>query len=117
MISKNQTMLLFISDLINMKNNTQSLLLLEELLSSTRFDILLNVFNALYFALMGIVFLFAKIVQFFNNEKATLISEGCIFASLFLLLIWIPIFVSLIGVDPAPSLSNPINESYLFFKS
>lgn len=116
-ISKNQTILLFISNLISIEDSTKSLLLLEELLISSRFEILVNVFNASFFALLGISMLFAKIIQFLNNEKVTLVSEGYIFASFFLLLFWIPAFLGVIGIDPAPSLSNPVGESNLFENS
>jgi len=115
--SKNQTVLLIMSNLINMENSTQTLLLLEGTLSSSQSEVFLNVFNAAFFALLGISMLFAKIIQHINNDKAVLASESYIFASFFLLGIWIPVFLFLIGIDPTPSLSNPVVESNLFENS
>lgn len=116
-ISKNQTIFLMISNLINNENSTQTLLILHDVLRSSRTGVLLNVFNASFFGLMGIAMLFAKITQYVYNERANLVTEGYIFATILLVAVWAYVFVFLIGIDPAPSVSNPISDLNVFENS
>lgn len=114
MILKNQTILLFVSNLATIEDKTPTLLLLKDFFISSRFDLFLNTLNASFFALIGFTLLISKTIQFMNNEKATLVSESCIFASFFLLLVWIVFFIFIIGIEPAPTLSNPVEGTNLF---
>ena len=106
-ITNNQSVLIIISSLIDSDNDPQIIELFENTLDSYHVYIFVNIFNASFFGLVGIILLIAKIIQFVNNERPNALTEAFIFSSLTALLLWIPIFFIIIGFDPPPSVPIP----------
>ncbi len=106
-ISKNQLIVLTLSQLVESNNTTQIVEILNGVLNSQILSIIGNSFSAVYIAFIGILFLFSRIAQIVNNEKPNVINETFLIAGLFAIILWVGVFLILIGIDPPPSIPKP----------
>ena len=111
--SKDDTVIIIISNTLDVEEKSKVTTLIEQILYNVFFQYMQYVFSGTFFVILGITFFVSKLFERRNNGNANAISKMFVLLGICGFIIWVGIFIALIGFSEPPSipemeLSNPI---------
>lgn len=99
---KDQTITLISTTALSNETNGDVIVnLLNDFLTTNIYQFVTSIFHAVYFGLVGFLFLIARMIQHVRGRK-NMLATTLVMSGVFCLIIWTGVFVMLIGINPTP---------------